>query len=287
MDFDTWLSQAWDDHVNVAPAVAERIASQGLALAANDDQRVALARLAQHVHASHLASWAEGRALLARIAAKLESDAARATLHVLDASMALGSGLDDPRPGLASSDRVRVGALAASSLAEHDAARAAALLEEALAEADSADLADTDPAVRAVAVAGNNLAASLEEKPMRSAAERDLMILAARTGRQYWARAGTWLEVERAEYRLAMSWMHAGDLAEARRHAQECLEVVRANDAPALEAFFAWEALGTVERAAGNATGHAHALQQAREAFARLDAGDVDWCRASLDKLAA
>jgi hypothetical protein len=92
--------------------------------------------------------------------------------------------------------------------------------------------------------------------------------------------------VERAEYRLAMSWLKADDLPQARRHAQACLEIVREHDAAALEHFFAWEALGRVERAAGNATGHAHALAQAREAFARLEPGDTGWCKPSLDALA-
>ena len=66
---------------------------------------------------------------------------------------------------------------------------------------------------RALAVAANNLASSLEERSTRSAGERELMILAAQTARHYWGRAGGWLETERAEYRLAMSWVQAGDPA--------------------------------------------------------------------------
>ena len=54
-----------------------------------------------------------------------------------------------------------------------------------------------------------------------------------------------------------------------------------------LEAFFGWEALGRVERAAGNATGHAQAIVQAETAFAGLSDGDKGWCLASLDKLKA
>ena len=77
----------------------------------------------------------------------------------------------------------------------------------------------------------------------------------------------------------------ADDLAQARTHAQQCLEIVATNDGAALERFFGWEALGRVERAAGNATGHAQALAQAEQAFAGLEEGDRGWCQASLDAL--
>ena len=113
------------------------------------------------------------------------------------------------------------------------------------------------------------------------------MIHAAQAARHHWERAGTWLEVERAEYRLAMSWLQAGDLAQARRHAQQCLEIVDANQGAALERFFGWVALGVVARAAGDAAGHAHAVERARADFAALSADDQGWCRAELDKLAA
>jgi hypothetical protein len=140
---------------------------------------------------------------------------------------------------------------------------------------------------RTLAATGNNLACTLEEKAGRSTEERALMILAAQTARHHWAIAGTWLETERAEYRLANTWLQAGDLARAREHAQACLEIVAANDGAALERLFGWEALGLVERAAGNATGHSQALARAREAFAELEASDKSWCAASIDKLAA
>lgn len=286
MDFDTWIGRAWDAHGDDPAGVAATLLGEGLSLAGSDEDRLALARLARHVHGEHLGRWAEGRAALARIGDGVGAPAA-ATLRVLDASLVLAEGHEDPRAALGASERVRATAMASSALGEHDTTRAAALLHEALAEAETAELPDTDLAMRALAITGNTLAATLEEKPARTEAERELMVLAARIARQCWARAGTWLETERAEYRLAMTWIQAGDLAAARGHAQDCLEIVRANDAPALEHFYAWEALGRVERAAGNATGHAHALAQARAAYARLDAADTGWCRPSLDALAA
>jgi hypothetical protein len=283
MDFDSWLERAWNAHAEDAAGVAARIAGEGLAAAQGETQLAALARLVHHVYGEHLGRYAEGRALLVR----LRERGAAAALGALDASLALCEGGADPRPALGPSDRARAGALAAGNLLERDPVRAAALLREALADEEAAGLADDDPAVRSIAITANNMACTLEEKAARSAAERELMILAARTARTHWARAGTWLETERAEYRLANTWLKAGDLAEARRHAQACLEIVQAQGDVALEAFFGWEALGLVERAAGNATGHREALARARDAFERLDEGDRGWCRPSLEALAA
>lgn len=290
-EFAPWLDQAWTDHADHPAAVAARIDAEGNALAAGDADVHALARLGHHVHGDHLggepAQLAAGRAQLVRLAAHPRAgDGARAGIALLDASLVLTGGGAPPQ-ALGAADRIRVQALAASNLAERDSARAAALLQQALAEEEIAGLPDADPAVRALAMTGNNIAATLEEKSDRSADERALMILAARTGRACWARAGTWLETERAEYRLARTWIAAGDLVQARRHAQACLEIVREHGDVALEAFFGWEALGHVEAAAGNRVGHGEALAQARAAFERLDAGDQGWCRAELDKLAA
>ena len=291
MDFGTFLDKAWDDHVSVAREVAGRLPA-ALPLVTTEAQIVQLANLAQHVHGSHLAEWRAGIAFIEGLSALPAFDAegasGRSTRRCL-ASLALAEG-DAAAPGLAAlspSERIQVGAMAAAHLAEHDAARGMRLLQEALDQAVRAELGPADPVHRALAVAGNNLASTLEEKSSRSADERDLMVLAAQTARHHWAIAGTWLEVERAEYRLAMTWLQAGDLAQARTHAQACLEIVAANGGVALERLFGWEALGRVERAAGNAIGHAEALARAREAFTELPAADKAWCGESIEKLAA
>jgi hypothetical protein len=262
--------------------VAERLVEEGAALATRGEDVSALARLAHHVYGEHLARFDDGRACLSQLANHSHGHAAEALLRVLDASLAVASGDHEARMSFDKPTRIRITALAAGSVVTHDPSRAGALLREALAEAGATTLDDRDPACRALAITGNQVACSLEAKPSRSGDERALMILAAETGREYWARSGTWLELERAEYRLAQTWRHAGDFVEARRHAQRCLEIVREHDAPPLEDFFGWEALGLAERAAGNATGHAQALVKARQAFERLEEGDRKWCEPSL-----
>ena len=128
-----------------------------------------------------------------------------------------------------------------------------------------------------------------KRSPGASADEVALIILAAQTGRRFWGQAGGWLETERAEYRLAMTWLQAGDGAQARHHAQACLDIVQKEAAPALERFFAHEAMALVARAANgaDAVDTVAAVAQARAALAELDEDDRGWCRPSLDKLAA
>jgi hypothetical protein len=288
MDFDTFIGKAWDDHGNAAQAVAERL-DEALPLVGDEAQLNRLMNLGQHVYGEHLGQWQQAIAFVERLAQlnafAPEGASGQARTRSL-ASLRLAAGEGAELDALSPSDRIRVGAMAASSLAERDTARASRLLHDALDLAQRCDLPASDPMNHALAVTGNNLACVLEVKPQRSADERALMILAAQTARHHWAIAGTWLETERAEYRLANTWLQAGDLARAREHAQACLEIVAANGGGALEQLFGWEALGLVERAAGNATGHAQALARAREAFEQLGDADKAWCADSIAKLA-
>lgn len=289
MSFTDFVTHAWDEHAAQPVAVAERLATQGLALV-NEPAHVApLAQLVHHVLGEHLGRWDDGLAALQALAAHPVCVAGAPAAQAVSryrASLALCAGQPDTRPGMSLSDAIRVTALAAAALAEQQTPRAMDLLRDALARMDAAQLPADDPAHRAMAVAGNNLACTLEEKAVRSDAEVALMVLAAQTGRRFWAVAGGWLETERAEYRLAMTWLQAGDLAQARQHAQACLDTVQRESAPVLERFFAWEAMAAVARAAHSADAEA-TVAKARAAFAELDEDDRSWCQASLDKLTA
>lgn len=289
MDFDTFIGQGWDEHVKDPAGVAARLHSEGIALLTDAAQIVPLAHMAHHVMGEHLGQWQMGLRFQEQLAALPlcpPGGAAAQALRRFMASLQLASGAADEDATLSASDRIRVTAMAAASLCDHDTARAKQLFQDALVRADTAALPDSDPVNRALAISGNNLASTLEEKPQRSAEARALMILAAQTARHYWAIAGGWLETERAEYRLAMTWVQASDSAQALVHAQNCLAIVQANDAPPLERFFAWEAKGVAARAAGDLSGHQQALAQVREACAALTEADRGWCQASLDKLA-
>ncbi len=287
MDFDGFLERAWQDHAEHAAAVAVRLPG-GIPLVAEEAQLLRLMNLAHHLHGEHLGDWRAGLDMLDRLAALptyvAEGPSGQAWRRSV-ASLRLSQGSATALDSLSVSDRVRVSAMAACNLVRFDSARAKHLLDGALAQADG--LPRDDPMNRALAVAGNNLAATLEELPERSAAQCELMLLAARTTRRYWEIAGTWLETERAEYRLSRAFLLAGDPGQARLHAQACLDIVSANQGEALERFFGWEALGLATRAEGDATTHSQAVTHARKAFDELDESDKSWCAESLEKLAA
>ena len=288
MDYDSFLDTAWTDHATDAAAVAERISSQAMAFITEDSRVIPVAHLAHHVFGEHLGRWADGLAFLGQVAAlPLTQGPAAQAVARFQAALRLAGALDDSRSAFDTSESIRITALAAANLSLHDSVRSRALLEEAVSAAERAGLPDKDPAHRNLGIAGNGIAGTLEEKPGRTEAETQLMLRAAQVARRFWALAGTWVETERADYRLAMSHLAAGLLPQARQHAQDCQEIVQANANVPLEAFFGWEALGRVERAAGNATGHAQAVVQAEAAFAGLADGDKGWCKASLDGLKA
>lgn len=288
-DLTAFVQQAWQDHADDARAVADRL-PQALALVADDNGLLGLIGLAHHVLGEHLGAWQEGLDYCERLRALPAYDAALssgASLRRVQAALKLSGALADERANLSASDQVRVTVMAAANLAPRDAARAASLLQQACDDALAAALPASDPAQRSIAASANGIAATLEEKPTRTSGETALMLAAAEAARRLWEVAGTWLEVERAEYRLAMSCTQAGQLERARGHAQQCLALVQAHDNVALEAFFGFEALAVVERAAGFEAASADAVSAAREAFVRLSDGDRSWCQASLDKLLA
>jgi hypothetical protein len=292
MDFDSFLDQAWTDHADHTAAVAQRLVDTGLGLLQKQDQVGSLAFLAQHVHGQHLGRWTEGIAFQERLLSLPMVEAGGSTAQTLQryvAVLKLAGGLEDPRSGLDASDTARLTALTAAALNVHDTPRAQALLEEAIAAAKDGALPDADPAIRALAVAGNNLAGTLEDLPERSPAERALMILAAQTGRQFWARAGTWLETERAEYRLAKTWLKAGDAATALQHAQHCLDLIdqqAPTPALALERFFGYEARACAASALQRADLLADSRARAEAAFEALPASDQTWCQATREQVA-
>ena len=94
----------------------------------------------------------------------------------------------------------------------------------------------------------------------------------------------SWLEAERADYRLSHCWRVAGDAAQALAHAQACLDTVMAQPgAPALERFFGHEALALACQAAGDGAGLAASRTAMQQAFDELAADDQAWCRATLE----
>lgn len=290
MTDERWIDQAWNRHADDPDGVLAELPTRGVAETADDAGVERLLRLAHHVVGAHQGSpgaIVAGRHLLARLAAlPAAGPSAHASAQLYGHALALTAG-EPLCATLPQADAVRVAALAAANLAERDAGRAAALLAQAVGAAEAARLPDSDPAVRALAVAGNNIAAALEEQATLGPAASACMLQAARVGLDFWRRAGTWLEEERAHYRLARCLARAGDGAAARRHALACLRIVADNGDAPLERFFGLEALARAERQADDTVALATAVAAAGEAWALIDAADQGWCRPSLDALRA
>ncbi len=288
MSFQTFLDQAWMDHGHQTQNVVGRF-NEGLRLVEKSGDVVALAHLITHVMGEHLGDWAEGRSWLNRLSENPHAKTTE-TLQALarfDAVLVLSGGGDVQVSKFTPSEWVRVLAMSASCVCERrETARAGGFLREAVRVAEMG-LSASDPAFRNLAITGNNVAASLEERSDRTSVENELMLLAAETGRTYWEKAGTWLEVERAEYRLAQTCLKLGEASRALKHAKAGLIICLANEAPALELFFTHEALFLAYRLAGDKEMAEYSRASLVQEFENLADDDKAWCAKTRDSVVA
>jgi hypothetical protein len=287
VSFDAFIAAGWAAHGERPEAVAADLAAS-LGRVDAPAHVAPFARLAVHVFGEHLGDWAGGVALLESLRAGPAFDGSPAVTGAIDrgvATLRFASGDRAALAALGADDRVAALAGAASALAGHRAWDAASrALEEAIAALPE-DAVPTSLAARALAIGGNNLAAALYDAPARGAAECDTMVAAARTGLEYWRRAGTWLEEERAHWRLATCLLAAGRAAEAVGSARDCLDVCERNAAPPFELFFAFAALAFALQATGDAAAAAAARERAGTAHAGLEEDDRPACAGTLARL--
>ena len=287
--FDDFLAAAWQDHGDHPQDVAERLAAS-LHVIVEPAQIPRFAQLVTHVYGEHLGAFAPGVALLQSLRAlpaydgsgKLDAALARgvATLH-------FAGGDSAALAGLARDDRIAVLAATAAMLAgRSEFARSIGAYAEAL-EGARDGLAPESPAIRALAIGGNSLAATLEEKPDRSPAESEAMIAAAEGALRYWRQAGTWLEEERAFYRLTRSQLAAGKPHDAVASAQGCIAVCAAHDAPAFELFFGYAVLALAQHTDRDPAGFAASRDRALELHALVPVEERVWCAKELKELHA
>jgi hypothetical protein len=289
MSFDDFMKSAWQDHADKADEVAARLAAS-LHVVETASQIPRFAGLVTHVYGEHLGRWKQGVAVHEALRATPAFDGSPEARGAIDrgiAALNYCAGDTSSLPSLAVDDRVAVLAVASSAmLGRHDHRAALAAFDEALQGA-RAGLPAGSPALRALAVGGNNLAAALEEKPDRDAAQTAGMLRAAEAGVRYWTLAGGWLEQERAEYRLTRSLLQAGQPGDAAAAARRCLTVCAANAAPDFEVFFAHAVLALALRAAGDTAGYDASRRQALACYANVPADEQKWCAGELRELDA
>lgn len=287
MSFDAFVERAWNDHADDPGGVATRLETS-LALVDAPLRIAPYARLVTHVFGEHLGQWQRGMRVLGMLAARAHDDvAATRTLARSTATLGYASGDASALEPLDVDDRIAALATASSAFAARGAlARALDAFHDALALA-AEGIPDGSPALRALAAGGNNLAMALEGKPDRDARETRGMLDAARAGLTYWRRAGTWLEEERALYRLARSLLCAGQAREAAEQAARCLALCDEHAAPPFERFFGTAALALAQRDAGEANAFAASRERAAALHAALPADERAACDAVLAELDA
>lgn len=289
MTFDAFLEAAWNDHGDRPREVADRLASS-LDAVESPANVVPFARIVTHVYGEHLGEWHRGAELLASLRARPACDGSAAVEAAIArgiATLRYASGDEGALAALSRDDAIAaLGTASAAFAGRGEFDRAIAAFGEALDRA-SGGLPSGSPALRALAIGGNNLAAALEDKAVRNAGEDAAMVRAAEAGLAYWKRAGGWLEEERAHYRLAQSLLAARRPAEALAAARRCLEACEANGAPDFERFFAHAAIALAARAAGDARQAEAARELAMACHRAIPEDERRWCEGDLARLRA
>jgi hypothetical protein len=276
-----------------APQEAARMLREGLPLLPGEPGDLeSYIGAAQHVLLGHLDDAAALRAALDRAQGFADRDAG--------AAAALARGrlaielLDDVRcaSSLPAAEHIRAffnAALACTRRGDWPAARER--LAVAGTRADGGDAA----AQRAYAAVANNVAGDIrfyfKPEHRRDAGRVDTMLDGAQRARLAWAKAGGWMETERADYQLAMCHAAAGQGGPAVSHAQACLAICEANAADAYERFFAFEALAHAHRAADQPGAAQLARERMAQCLAQVTAADdhayAQTCLAKVDEALA
>lgn len=286
--FDAFLQQAWADHADQPAAVALRLRTHTPA-PETPDQLSALTRLVVHLCGEHLGEFDDGRWRLAALAHHPLADAAvQSALRVGIASLTLSQTGGADRVDFTLEEQVRTEAAAAALCVGRGQTDCAMALLRAARDRLSA-LPNADAAVhRPLAVACNNMAWELHDRgSQRSALDTAAMLDIAAACRLHWAQAGTWLEVERADYGLALCHVSAGLPGIALPFATACLAACIQNKAPAYEHFIAHEALARVYDAQADTASRQSSAFAAQAAFEQLTPSDQAACRSTLTALLA
>ena len=287
MTLQALIEAGWRDHGDQPEDVAVRLA-EALPLLRQPSDYPPFVRLVAHVYGEHLGEWRRGIELL-EASTRLPSfePSASAAVQRGVATLRLGGGDRSAVQGLGDADRAYVFASAADALAARgDFPTAIEFLGQALA-CDTTSIPRDHPAIRALAICGNNLSAALEGKPDLSPAERTAMLAAAECGLRYWTLAGTWLEEERAHYQLARCQLRAGDAAAALASIDRCLGVCERNDAPPFERFFGHAVRALAARAQGDDAAFEAGRRAALAHYALVPEDERRWCARERDEIGA
>ncbi|MFT3820360.1 MAG: hypothetical protein QM750_22560 [Rubrivivax sp.] len=283
--FETWLSQAWQAHAETPDAVMAELRSRAPRLPDSADGADALC-LAEHLWLAHRGNAAGLEALLPQVPAHAALAAQRRrTQWVLDT---LAGRPAVPPPAAARLRGLHSVVMVLLHRGDVAEARRRLLADEAdvLRRAAAGADADTD-ALRGYAASAHNTSNDIRSLP-REAARDALMLDAAALAHRLWSATGAWLNIERADYQLALCHATLGQGGPALRHAQACLARCEAEGADAMERFFAHEALARARHALGDGEAAAAHRRRMQALLAGIhDDGTRAGCRGTLSALPA
>jgi hypothetical protein len=282
MKISEYIDSAWSIHATEPKRVLEEIRHQ-LPHVQSEEEILSLGNLIVHVAGEHLGLWLAGLELLRKLKNNpLLKD--RKAMSRMVAILELGNNSATKIDNFSPSDQARILATTASALCSLGGIR---LSESYLVRAENivSELLNDDPAIKSLAMTGNNMASALEGKTDRNENETKLMIKAAKLGRIFWEKAGTWKEVERAEYRLAQTYLKSNNIELAFDHAKKCLAIVEANNNEPLELFFGLEILALTYKAQNNLESFNETLKKMDSTFKNLSDEDQKWCLSTLKNL--
>lgn len=281
MNFAEFIDQAWSRHATDTESVAKDLATASVRLGQEPDVP-SLAHLIFHVYAEHLQRYTEGLEILTRLTHSPyydEKGESGTALNRFVSALKLIMGQMEPAGPLTLSDRVRIYTLAAAGSLTWNLNKSYHHYLMALDLAESLDVTSKDPAFRTLAATSHNLMMELYERQTLNNHERQFMLHAAQKSRYFWGIAGTWLEAERAEYRLALCHLREQNYDQAQKHAAECLRLCQENNADNFELFFAFEVVARTERAKGNVAKSKANVDEALKNYSTLSDDNKKWCQ--------
>ncbi len=239
MDFDDFINKCWERHEAETEAVASDLA-ENLENITDAQQAGLFCNTVNHVFGVHLHRWADAADLCEKALYTHDNESSLANpfgnmavsqfmagRHAASlASAAKAVQLTNMEPVSMS---IRTNVMIASALVDekrYDDALPlySSVLELARSRGEEKLFSD-----KAVAITSNNLATILMEQENRTEQEDQLMLDAAYAAKEFWLKAGNWVNEERAEYLLAMVYNKVGKYDEALGYAGQAIEVIQKN----------------------------------------------------------
>lgn len=227
MNFQDFISHSWKIHADQTETVYASLPSASEKISSPDEIAV-LARLMTHICGDHYLQHAEkGIDLLTRLKSNphyTPNTDAEVAVNRSIAILKISAGQTAVIDGFSVSDQVRIYAQAAGILVEHkNFEHGQKLFDQSIALAETLDeFKKDDPAFRAIGITTNNATCTLEEKTDRTDTETRFMVQTSLANLKYWGLAGTYDDVNQGEYRLANTYIQAGQLDLALASAKKC-----------------------------------------------------------------